>query len=222
MWRFWNQLPAAGDWAIFDRSWYRRVLEDYLDGTIDKQQAAQARDDIRQFEQGLVDSGAVVVKFWLHISKHEQKKRFEKLQGSPSTAWRVGKVERRQHQRYDEWSQAVEVMLARTSSAAAPWTVVEATQRRFARLSIFRTLAARVREALNAHLPAGGAQGAKAGGAAVTTIQPPSESAGRGKRSGQSLAAASRGPGGDHRRRRPGREDSGPRRPGPRAGPGGL
>ena len=147
MWRFWNKLPAAGDWAIFDRSWYRRVLEDYLEGAIDKHEVLQAREDIRQFEQQLADSGAVIVKFWLHISKREQKKRFKQLLDSRATAWKVGKAERRQHRHYDQWLPAVEEMIVQTNSAAAPWTIVEATQRRFARVTVFRTLIAAVREA---------------------------------------------------------------------------
>jgi len=148
LWRFWNKLPAAGDWAIFDRSWYRRGLEDDLENTVGKQEVLQALDDIRQFEQGLADSGAVIVKFWLHISKREQKKRFHRLLANSATAWKVGKAEHRQHGRYDEWLPAIEGMIARTNSAAAPWTIVEATQRRFARVTVFRTLVAAVREAL--------------------------------------------------------------------------
>jgi len=148
LWRFWNKLPAAGDWAIFDRSWYRRGLEDHLENTIDEQEVMQALDDIRQFEQQLADSGAVIVKFWLHISKREQKKRFHQLLASRATAWKIGKAERRQHRRYDEWLPAIEGMIARTSSVAAPWTIVEATQRRFARVTVFRTLISAVREGL--------------------------------------------------------------------------
>jgi AMP-polyphosphate phosphotransferase len=148
MWRFWNKLPAAGDWAIFDRSWYRRVLEDFIDGVVDRQQASQALEDIHQFEQQLVDGGAVIVKFWLHISKHEQKKRFHQLADNPATAWKVGKAEHRQHQHYEKWLAVVEEMLARTSGVVAPWSVIEATQRRFARVAVFRALIAAVREAL--------------------------------------------------------------------------
>ena len=148
MWRFWNKLPAAGEWAIFDRSWYRRALEDYLDKAIDEAEAMRALDDIRQFEQQLADSGAVIVKFWLHISKHEQKKRFQKLLASRATAWKIGEAEHRQHHHYEQWLPAIEGMIARTNSAAAPWTIVEATQRRFARLTVFRTLVAAVRDAL--------------------------------------------------------------------------
>ncbi len=153
MWRFWNKLPAAGDWAIFDRSWYRHVLEDYLEGAVGKHEVLQARDDIRQFEQQLADSGAVIVKFWLHISKREQKKRFKQLLASPATAWKIGKAERRQHRHYDQWLPAVEEMIVQTNSVAAPWTIVEATQRRFARLTVFRTLIAAVRQAIGSPRP---------------------------------------------------------------------
>ncbi len=148
MWRFWNKLPAAGEWAIFDRSWYHRVLEDRLEGAIDEHAVLQAQEDIRQFGQELADSGAVIVKFWLHISKREQKKRFKQLLGSRATAWKIGRAERRQQRHYDDWLPVVEEMIMETNSAAAPWTIVEATQRRFARVTVFRTLVAAVREAL--------------------------------------------------------------------------
>src|SRR5262249_4640725 len=94
MWRFWNSLPPAGDWSIFDRSWYRRVLDERIDGAIDELQAVRALDDIRQFERELAESGAVIVKFWMHIGPVEQKRRFKKLLGSRATAWKVGREER--------------------------------------------------------------------------------------------------------------------------------
>ena len=138
MWRFWNALPAAGQWAIFDRSWYRRALDERIDGDIGGPEAVQALNDARQFERELVQSGALIVKFWLHISKGEQKKRFKKLLSHRATAWRVGPEGRRQHRNYDEWTTHVEEMIAATDTAEAPWTIVAATQRRFARLSVFR------------------------------------------------------------------------------------
>jgi polyphosphate kinase 2 (PPK2 family) len=182
MWRFWNKSPAAGDWAIFDRSWYRRVLEDPLEGTVAKHEVLQAMEDIRQFEQQLADSGAVIVKFWLHISKREQKKRFKQLLDSRVTAWKIGKAERREHRHYDQRLPVVEEMIARTNSAAAPWTIVEATQRRFARLTVFRTLVATIREAISSARPpaASGStaegQGVRADGA--SSPLPPGEGQG--------------------------------------------
>jgi len=170
MWRYWNKLPAAGDWAIFDRSWYRHVLEDYLEEAIGTHEVLQAREDIRQFEQQLVDGGAVIVKFWLHISKREQKKRFRQLLDSRATAWKIGKAERRQHRHYDDWLPAVEEMITQTNSVAAPWTIVEATQRRFARVTVFQTLIAAVREAL-----AQRAEPAKATANSEVPVPPPAD-----------------------------------------------
>ncbi len=133
MWRFWTDLPAAGQWAIFDRSWYGRVLADRVDGAVATSSGDRPTRTSASSNSGLSDSGAVLVKFWLHISKREQKRRFQRLRASRATAWRVGKPERRQHRRYDEWLEAVEEMMDRTSAAGAPWTIVEATQARLAR-----------------------------------------------------------------------------------------
>jgi polyphosphate kinase 2 (PPK2 family) len=153
MWRFWTDLPAAGQWAIFDRSWYGRVLADRVEGEVSHEQCCQAYQDIRQFEQGLSDSGAVLVKFWLHISKREQKRRFRRLRASRATAWRVGKPERRQHRQYDEWVQAIEEMLAPTSTGPAPWTIVAASQARLARVAVFRAVVEAVRAELARRKP---------------------------------------------------------------------
>lgn len=147
LWRYWNELPAAGTFVIFDRSWYRRLLEDRVEGE-DRGRDRPEYEDIQEFERQLTDSGAVLVKFWLHIGKKEQKRRLRALAKDPDTAWRVGKRERRQHRHYDEWLQAVEEMLQRTSTPYAPWTIVEATQDRFARIKVFETVLAAVRHEL--------------------------------------------------------------------------
>ena len=148
MTRFWKALPAAGNFAIFDRSWYGRVLFERMEGLAKKRQWKQAYEDIEEFERQLADSGAVIVKFWLHIAKKEQKKRFRRLEKDPATSWKVGKVEWKHHRKYDEWLDTVEAMLLRTSTAYAPWTVVEATQARFARVKVFETVAQAVTQAV--------------------------------------------------------------------------
>lgn len=148
MWRFWSRLPAAGIIAIFDRSWYGRVLTERVEGTTSRREWNEAYDDIQQFERQLADDGAVIVKFWLHISKKEQKQRFKQLEENSATAWKVGKQEWKNHRKYDEWVEAVEEMLERTSTAQAPWTVVESTQGRYARVKVFET----VREAVEHEL----------------------------------------------------------------------
>ncbi len=140
MWRFWKDLPAAGTLAIFDRSWYGRVLFERVEGLATKREWREAYEDIEQFERQLADSGVVIVKFWLHIGKKEQRKRFKSLEEDPATAWKVGKTEWKHHRKYDDWLEATEEMLERTGTANAPWTVVEATQGRYARVKVFETV----------------------------------------------------------------------------------
>jgi polyphosphate:AMP phosphotransferase len=140
MWRFWNALPAAGNFAIFDRSWYGRVLRDRVEEAVHEGQWRQAYEEVEEFERQLADSGVVLVKFWLHVGRGEQKRRFKRIRQDPATAWRVGKQERRQHRKYKEWLVAVEEMLQRTDRPHAPWTVVEATQERFVRMKVFETV----------------------------------------------------------------------------------
>lgn len=141
MWRFHKALPAAGHIALYDRSWYRRVLVDRLEESLDPVALRDAFEDIEQFERQLSESGYVILKFWLHISQKEQRKRFKELEKDPSTAWKVSPAEWRQNRHYDEWVPAVEEMLQRTSTAYAPWTIVEASHGRLARTKVFQTIA---------------------------------------------------------------------------------
>jgi AMP-polyphosphate phosphotransferase len=140
LWRFWRQTPTRGRLAIFDRSWNRRVVADRVAGLIKGQRLRQAFDDIRSFERQLTDEGTVIVKFFLHISKSEQRRRFDALRSSAATAWRVTKQDLHQHERYAEYLAAAEDMLTETDADYAPWTIVEAHDRRFATLKIFSTV----------------------------------------------------------------------------------
>lgn len=140
LWRFWCKSPARGRIAIFDRSWYRRVLAERVEGGLKGRELEESFDDIRAFERQLADDGCVILKFFLHISKDEQKKRFRKLAGNRATAWRVTDEDLERHKLYTPYLKATEDMLARTDSEFAPWTVVEAHDRRFATLKIFNTV----------------------------------------------------------------------------------
>jgi len=140
LWRFWIRTPARGRFAIFDRSWYRRVLNDRVDSRGKGPPLRQAFEDIRSFERQLADDGFCLLKFLLHISKAEQKRRFEKIRKNPATAWRVTGEDLRRHRQYRAYLAAFEDMLAETDSDAAPWTVVEAHDHRFATLKIFETV----------------------------------------------------------------------------------
>jgi len=149
MWRFWNLLPAAGDIVILDHSWYRRLLHERLDNGKQEDSWREAFDDIRDFERQLTESGNVLVKFWLHIGKGEQKDRFEALESNPAMSWRVGKQEWRQNKKYEEWLAAAEEMFERTGTANAPWTLVEATHERYVRAKVLDTILTAIQGELN-------------------------------------------------------------------------
>ena len=140
LWRFWKRTPSRGRLAIFDRSWNRRVVADRVEGQVKGRRLRQAFEDIRSFERQLAEEGVVIVKCFLHISKNEQKRRFDALRASAATAWRVTEDDLRQHQRYADYLAAAEDMLTETDADYAPWTVVEAHDRRFATLKIFETV----------------------------------------------------------------------------------
>jgi polyphosphate:AMP phosphotransferase len=154
LWRFWSTTPARGRIAIYDRSWYRSVLVDRVEKTTHGRSLQQAYEDIRSFERQLADDGNIIIKFFLHISKKEQKKRFKKLLENKATQWRVNSGDLKRHKQYKKYVEAIEDMLAETDSDYAPWTVVEAHDHRFASLKILTTILDAVEEKLSRVAPA--------------------------------------------------------------------
>ena len=150
LWRFWTRLPERGGIAIFDRSWYRRVLADRVEKLVPKRVWESAYDEVNQFERMLSDDGALVVKFFLHIAKEEQRRRFRRMEKSEYESWRVTRQDWKAHGRYDRYRVAADEMLERTSTAWAPWTVVPSTDKRFRRVHVFETLAQAMEKALEA------------------------------------------------------------------------
>ena len=140
MWRFWLKIPARGQMVAFDTSWYRRVLIDRLNKTIKKDELRAAYQDIAEFEEMLTADGAVILKFWLHISEADQHKRIKKLRKDKLTAWQVGEEDTLQNKRYEKYAGFVEDMIARTDSPHAPWTIVESTDRYYMRVKVFETI----------------------------------------------------------------------------------
>ena len=140
LWRFMVRTAAKGSIAIFDRSWYGRVLVEKVENFIKKEAWSKSYNEINSFERQLVDDNNVIIKFFLHITKKEQKKRFNKLADNPSTAWRVTKADWKSHKKHDIYLLAAEEMLAKTDTAYAPWTIVESHDWRFANAKIFRTV----------------------------------------------------------------------------------
>jgi len=148
MWRFWLKIPARGQMVAFDTSWYRRVLFDRISKTIDQDDLERAYQEIAEFEEQLAADGTVILKFWLHISKTEQKKRFKKLLSDELTSWQVSEADKLQHKKYAKYYQAVEDMLARTDSPYAPWTIVEANDHYYARVKVLETIIASMESSL--------------------------------------------------------------------------
>jgi|WetSurMetagenome_2_1015567.scaffolds.fasta_scaffold01355_14 AMP-polyphosphate phosphotransferase len=142
LWRFWLKMPSAGRIAIFDRSWYRRVLNDRVEKNVPKDEWRRAFGEIESFERQITDDGAIVLKFFLHIGKKVQRKRFEALEENPATAWKVTKSDWRQNRRYDRYVTVINDMLKRASFPFAPWTVVEADDQRFASVKILKAVIA--------------------------------------------------------------------------------
>jgi polyphosphate kinase 2 (PPK2 family) len=140
LWRFWLKLPARGEWAIFDRSWYGRVLVERVENLIPESEWRRAYRDIVDFERTIADDGHIIIKFFLHISKDEQKRRFKKLIKDPLTAWHVAPEDWEHHRRYDDWLLAYEEMFEQTETEWGPWTIVEATDRRNTHAKIYLTI----------------------------------------------------------------------------------
>jgi polyphosphate kinase 2 (PPK2 family) len=152
--RFWLCVPDAGEMAIFDQSWYTRLLTERVEGLVPEKIWRSAAADIVDFERALADNGTVMLKFFLHISKREQEKRFLKIESDPLEAWRVTKAEWARHKRYEEYLAATEEMLESTDSYEAPWTIVEATSRRWARTKVLSTIITALEQRLGSAAPA--------------------------------------------------------------------
>jgi polyphosphate kinase 2 (PPK2 family) len=151
MWRFWVKLPNHGEMAIFDRSWYGRVLVERVEGFTPESEWRKAYRHIVSFERALADDRYAILKFFLHIDKKEQKRRLSALEADSSTRWQVDSEDWEHHERYDQYLLAVEEMLERTETEWGPWTIVEATDRRWARVKMFDTVIRGLEESLTRH-----------------------------------------------------------------------
>jgi polyphosphate kinase 2 (PPK2 family) len=136
LWRFWPVLPGWGGMAVLDRSWYGRVLVERVEGFATDEQWRRAYREIVDFERTLADEGMIMVKFWLHLSPEEQLKRFKAREREPLKAWKLTAEDWRNRGKRREYEAAVEEMLARTDHAAAPWVLVEAEDKRWARVKV--------------------------------------------------------------------------------------
>ncbi len=149
MWKFWRVLPPKGRIGVFVGSWYSVPFIRRVYGDLGKGKFQQELDQVLRFEQMLTDEGCLLLKFWLHLSKKGQKKRFEKLAKKKSTAWRVSDTDWKHLEMYDEFQSVAETMLRETSTADAPWMVVEGGDERYRNLMIGKTILDAIRRRLD-------------------------------------------------------------------------
>ncbi|KIH82391.1 polyphosphate:AMP phosphotransferase [Pseudomonas batumici] len=140
LWRFWRQIPARGKFTVFDRSWYGRVLVERIEGFCSQADWMRAYSEINDFEEQLSDAGVIVVKFWLAIDKQTQLERFQEREEIPFKRFKITEDDWRNREKWDLYRDAVGDMVDRTSTEVAPWTLVEANDKRWARVKVLRTL----------------------------------------------------------------------------------
>ncbi len=141
LWRFWNALPAAGQVSVFDRSHYGRVLVERVERFCTEGEWQRAYREINEFEAQLASFGTVVVKFWLHISPREQLRRFKEREVDPFRSYKLTEEDWRNRARWALYEAAVEDMIEKTSTTWAPWTIVEANDKFYARIKVVDTIA---------------------------------------------------------------------------------
>ena len=149
LWRFWRHLPGRGHFTVYDRSWYGRVLVERVEGFAKQDEWLRAYGEINDFEDDLARHGIVLTKFWLAISADEQLRRFKEREATGFKRYKIGPEDYRNREKWDAYVRAANDMFERTSTSAAPWTVVAAQDKYHARLTVLKTLCERIEEALD-------------------------------------------------------------------------
>ena len=147
LWRFWNRLPKSGHIAIFDRTWYGRVMVERLEGFCSENDWQRAYNEINEFERLLVDAGTVVIKFWVQIDSDTQLARFTDRQNTPEKQWKITDEDWRNREKWELYEAAVNEMLRKTSTTFAPWHVLESNDKRYARIKALKIVVEAIEKA---------------------------------------------------------------------------
>jgi polyphosphate kinase 2 (PPK2 family) len=142
-------MPETGQIAIFDRSWYGRVLVERVEGFCKEADWKRAYSEINQFERQFMDFGGVILKFWLQIDQAEQLRRFKEREKINYKSWKITDEDWRNRGKWEDYEVAVEEMLLKTSTQGAPWTVVEANDKYYARVKVLKTVVAKLKAELH-------------------------------------------------------------------------
>lgn len=153
LWRFWRHLPSDGSITIFDRSWYGRVLVERIEGFARPDQWQRAYEEINEFEQELVESGMMICKYWLHITKDEQLRRFEERKAILHKTWKLTDEDWRNRAKWDEYEAAVNDMVQQTNTSLVPWTIVPSNDKYTSRICVLDTLCEHLRKAMDHSAP---------------------------------------------------------------------
>ncbi|MCD8222023.1 MAG: polyphosphate:AMP phosphotransferase [Clostridiales bacterium] len=148
LWRFWTRLPKTGHIAIFDRTWYGRVMVERLEGFCSENDWQRAYNEMNEFEKELSDWGAVIIKFWVHIDKDTQLARFTERQNNPDKQWKITDEDWRNREKWDVYEQAVDEMIAKTSTSYAPWHILESNDKHYARIKALRIVIEALEDAI--------------------------------------------------------------------------
>lgn len=149
LYRFWTRLPAPGTFAVFDRSWYGRVLVERVEGFADKDTWKRAYDEIKAFEKMLTDDGARIIKVFMHITAEEQLNRFRERLSNPYKRWKLTEEDLRNRAKWDDYVKAIEGMFENTSTENAPWQVVAGNSKWYARLRVLEIVTEALRRDVN-------------------------------------------------------------------------
>ena len=148
LWRFWTRLPKDGHIAIFDRTWYGRVMVERLEGFCSENDWKRAYNEMNEFEKELSDWGAVIIKFWVQIDKDTQLARFNDRQNNPEKQWKITDEDWRNREKWDQYEEAVNEMLKKTSTAYAPWHILESVDKKYARIKALKIVIKELEKAL--------------------------------------------------------------------------
>ena len=149
LWRFWTRLPKSGHIAIFDRTWYGRVMVERLEGFCSENDWQRAYNEINEFEKELDDWGAVIVKFWVQIDKDTQLERFTLRQNTPEKRWKITDEDWRNREKWDLYEDAVNEMLQKTNTTYAPWHILESNDKKYARIKALEIVIQAMEEQIN-------------------------------------------------------------------------
>ena len=149
LWRFFTRLPRSGHVAIFDRTWYGRVMVERIEGFCSENDWKRAYNEINEFEKELYDWGAVIIKFWIQIDKDTQLERFTLRQNTPEKQWKITDEDWRNREKWDQYETAVNEMLQKTSTTYAPWHIIESVDKKYARLKTLEIIVDAIEKAIS-------------------------------------------------------------------------